>query len=90
MPASVADSQASEGYEMRSMHLDTRWISVIRLRMLNTVRVCGRSLAMCECCKPKTCEKGKDPKTCTEERIKECDGDSSKHTCTEAADTAKK
>ena len=30
---------------------------------------------MCECCKPKTCEKGKDPKTCTEEQIKECHGD---------------
>jgi hypothetical protein len=45
---------------------------------------------MCECCKPKTCEKGKDPKTCTEAQVKECHGDSPKHGCAEAADTAKK
>ena len=49
-----------------------------------------RSLVMCECCKPKTCEKGKDPKTCTEEQIKECHGDSAKHSCVETKGTAKK
>ena len=52
---------------------------------------CGerkRSLAMCECCKPKTCEKGKDPKECTPEQVKECHGDTDKHNCEQA--TAKK
>jgi hypothetical protein len=47
---------------------------------------------MCECCKPepKTCEKGKDPKTCTPEQIKECHGDTKKHECEEAAAKASK
>ncbi len=45
---------------------------------------------MCECCEPKTCEKGRDPKTCSEEQIKECHGDSSKHSCEETASTARK
>ena|GEM_PF-1973452 len=40
---------------------------------------------MCECCKPKTCEKGKDPNTCTDEQIKECHGDTTKHDCEESA-----
>ncbi len=45
---------------------------------------------MCECCKPKTCEKGENPKTCTKEKIEECHGDSPKHDCAEAAETTKK
>ena len=37
---------------------------------------------MCECCdQPKKCEKGKDPKECTPEQIKECHGDSAEHLC---------
>ena len=37
---------------------------------------------MCECCEPvEKCEKGKDPKTCTPEQIKECHGDDPKHSC---------
>ena len=47
---------------------------------------------MCECCKPepKTCEKGKDPKTCTTEQVKECHGETKKHECEEAAAKASK
>jgi hypothetical protein len=29
----------------------------------------------------KKCEKGKDPKTCTPEQIKECHGNTAKHPC---------
>ena len=29
----------------------------------------------------KTCEKGKDPKTCSPEQIKECHGDTATHPC---------
>jgi hypothetical protein len=37
---------------------------------------------MCECCEqPKKCEKGKDPKECPPEQIKECHGDSAEHPC---------
>jgi hypothetical protein len=32
------------------------------------------------------CEKGKDPKKCTPEQIKECHGDTAKHPCGSAAD----
>ena len=44
---------------------------------------------MCDCCKPKTCEKGKDPKACTAEQIKECHGDAPKHECAAAAKRSK-
>ena len=41
-------------------------------------------LKMCE--ETKTCcEKGKDPKTCDAEQIKECHGEAEKHACGEAA-----
>lgn len=55
---------------------------------------------MCECCEPKPsspalagatspreggkCERGKDPKTCTAEQIKECHGDDAEHECAAA------
>ncbi len=49
---------------------------------------------MCECCNPdapvEKCEKGKDPKTCTPEQIKECHGDTAKHPCGESSDEAPK
>ena len=44
---------------------------------------------MCDCCKPKTCEKGKDPKTCTPEQVKECHGDAPVHSCTAPAKATK-
>jgi hypothetical protein len=31
----------------------------------------------------KKCEKGKDPKTCSPKQIKECHGDTAKHSCGE-------
>jgi len=41
---------------------------------------------MCECCQqPKKCEKGKDPKTCTDEQIQECHGSTKEHACGEEA-----
>jgi hypothetical protein len=44
---------------------------------------------MCECCaEPQKCEKGKDPRTCTPEQIKECHGEAAEHSC-EATDTKK-
>ncbi len=33
------------------------------------------------CNATKKCEKGKDPKTCSPEQIKECHGDSATHPC---------
>jgi len=36
---------------------------------------------MCEA--TKTCEKGRDPKTCSAEQIKECHGEVEKHPCCE-------
>jgi hypothetical protein len=32
---------------------------------------------------PKECEKGKDPKACTPEQIRECHGDAKSHECEE-------
>jgi hypothetical protein len=34
------------------------------------------------CAASKKCEKGKDPKTCSPEQIKECHGDVKQHACT--------
>ena len=44
---------------------------------------------MCDCCKPKKCEKGKDPKTCTAEQVKECHGDAREHECAATAKSSK-
>jgi hypothetical protein len=44
---------------------------------------------MCDCCEPKTCEKGKDPKTCTAEQVKECHGDAREHACAAPAKAKK-
>jgi len=44
---------------------------------------------MCDCCKPKKCEKGKDPKTCTAEQVKECHGDARDHECAATAKSSK-
>ena len=33
------------------------------------------------CASSKKCEKGKDPKTCSPEQIKECHGDTAIHPC---------
>ncbi len=44
---------------------------------------------MCDCCKPKTCEKGKDPKKCTDEQVKECHGDVKEHECVAAEKVTK-
>ena len=43
---------------------------------------------MCDCCKAaeqeaEKCEKGKDPKTCTPEQIRECHGEAAEHPCEE-------
>ncbi len=39
-------------------------------------------------CKEKEniCEKGKDPKTCTPEQIRECHGDAREHCCEKTED----
>jgi hypothetical protein len=52
---------------------------------------------MCDCCKPKAvssaatekCEKGKDPKTCSPQQIKECHGDVKEHACVAAVKSSK-
>ena len=36
------------------------------------------------------CEKGKDPKTCSPEQIKECHGDTNVHTCETAPNPGNK
>jgi len=38
----------------------------------------------------KRCEKGKDPKTCSPQQVKECHGDTAKHPCKTEANQAKK
>jgi hypothetical protein len=38
----------------------------------------------------KKCEKGKDPKTCSPEQIKECHGESTAHPCDGGGKPAKK
>ena len=42
------------------------------------------------CNKTRKCEQGKDPKTCSPERIKECHGESAAHPCENGAKPAKK
>jgi hypothetical protein len=42
------------------------------------------------CASSKKCEKGKDPKTCSPEQIKECHGDTATHSCETVANTKKK
>jgi len=39
----------------------------------------------CGCSETPKCEKGKDPKTCGPEQIKECHGDTATHPCESAA-----
>ena len=43
---------------------------------------------MCET--SKKCEKGKDPKTCSPEQIRECHGDTAVHPCEAGANPKKK
>lgn len=45
---------------------------------------------MCDCCKPKTCEKGKEPGTCADEQVKECHGDAKEHDCAKTEVKAEK
>jgi hypothetical protein len=42
------------------------------------------------CASSKKCEKGKDPKTCSPEQIKECHGDTPVHPCGTSSSPAKK
>ena len=59
----------------------SRWRNLDRFPYLGTKR--RERLKMSE--ETKTCcEKGKDPKTCDAEQVKECHGETEKHACGEA------